>query len=80
MKAVAVLLVIAGTLAGCTWVEQADENTIRIGMGDLGILAPGLRRPVTWPEAREHCAGFGKEATLIDLRGKTAIWRCDPTK
>lgn len=78
MRGVGSIAAILFVLAGCAWVEQADERTITIGVGDVGEIAPGLRRPLSFPEARRHCARFGKEATLIDLREKTATWRCDP--
>jgi len=65
-------------LSGCAGVEQADEKTITIGTGDLGLLAPGLRQFISYLDARAHCAKFGKEASLFDLKEKTAIWRCEP--
>jgi hypothetical protein len=71
---------LALALSGCAWVEQADEKTIIIGIGDLGLIAPGLRRVISYPDARAHCAKFGKEASLFDLKEKTAIWRCEPPK
>ena len=74
------VFVLVAALSGCAWVEQANEETIRIGIGDLGLIAPGLRQVVSYPEARAHCAKFGKEATLFDLKEKTAIWQCVPPK
>ncbi|MFT5439413.1 MAG: hypothetical protein ACI9MJ_001276 [Alphaproteobacteria bacterium] len=74
------VFVLVAVLSGCAWVEQANEETIRIGIGDLGLIAPGLRQVVSYPDARTHCAKFGKEATLVDLKEKTAIWRCVPPK
>ena len=71
---------VALAAAGCAWIERADEQTISIGTGDLGILAPGLRRAISYPDARAHCAKFGKDAVLLDLKGKTATWRCEAPK
>ena len=67
-------------LAGCAWVEQANEEMIAIGTGDLGLIAPGLRRPISYPDAEAHCAKLGKEAVLFDLREKNAIWHCTAPK
>ena len=69
---------VALAAAGCAWIERADEQTI--STGDLGILAPGLRRAISYPDARAHCAKFGKDAVLLDLKGKTATWRCETPK
>ncbi len=67
-------------LSACTWVEKADENFVTIGIGDLGEVVPGLRRIVTYPEARAHCEKFGKDASLYDLKDRNAIWQCVPRK
>jgi len=80
MKTLLTVSLLSFAIAGCAWVEQADEQTIRIGVGDLGTLAPGLRRAISYPDADAHCAKFGKNAVLQDLKGKTAIWRCEAPK
>jgi hypothetical protein len=69
--ALALLLV-----AGCAEIVAGDPQGVSIDVGYAGEIAPGTRVWLSRLQAHDHCARFGRESQLVDLRGQVAVWRC----
>lgn len=63
-------------LAGCTKVVSGDAQTVSVDTGDLGNIAPGTREWLSWIDARDHCAQYGKSPAIADLKGTVATYKC----
>ena len=74
----AALLALA--LAAACEIVARDADGVSVDVGYLGEVAPGTRAWLSWLQANEHCAQFGKEPELVDLRGPVAVYRCVPEK
>jgi hypothetical protein len=67
---------IAVSLAAACEIVARDADGVSVDVGYLGEVAPGTRAWLSWLQANEHCAQFGKEPELIDLKGSVAVYRC----
>ena len=66
-------------VSGCAEIVARDTQGVSVDVGYVGELAPGTRYWFSWLQANEHCAQFGKDPKLVDLKGSVAIYRCvDP--
>ena len=66
----------AAMMTGCTQVVSSGPDEIQVDTGQFGSLVPGTRQWISWFEANEHCAEFGKKPKLVDLKDTVAVYRC----
>jgi len=69
------LLMAMALLPGCS-VTRETPDEFQIDTGFIGEIVPGTRSWWGYPQAREHCAKYGRDAELVDYKGSVAVYRC----
>jgi hypothetical protein len=67
-------------LGGCTHVQKATPDEVRVDTEWLGVMIPGIVGWRGWFRANEHCAAYGRKPELVDLHGSIAVYRCVAAK